>query len=329
MSVSDWQQQLREAYTSPRGLLEHLGLAPDALPYRVDLSGGGFRTLVPRAFAERMAPGDPFDPLLRQVLPLAVEADEVPGFGPDPLGEQGALAGPGMIRRFAGRALVVATGACAVNCRYCFRRGFPYADLGLRRSERDRLVAEVRRDTSLHEVILSGGDPLVLPDADLADLLGGLAAVDHVRGLRIHTRVPVVLPDRVTDRLLETLSGLSVPAVVVLHANHPRELGPGVRSAAARLAGAVTALLNQSVLLAGVNDSADVLEGLSWALLSCGVLPYYVHLLDAAAGTAHFEVGRAEAAVIEGELRRRLPGYLVPRFVRDGPDLEFKTPIGA
>jgi EF-P beta-lysylation protein EpmB len=324
----DWQQQLREAFSDPLALLAHAGLDPGRLPYRVDPGASGFRTLVPRAFADLIERGEPFDPLLRQVLPLAEESGApVPGFVPDPLGERDALEARGLIRRFAGRALVVATGVCAVNCRYCFRRHFPYPELALRRGDWSALVEAVRRDDTLREVILSGGDPLMIPDAELEELLGAFAAIPHVRGLRIHTRLPVVLPDRVTQRLVTALGELAVPTAVVLHVNHARELSPALRVAASRLGRAASALLNQSVLLRGVNDSPEELERLSWALLDSRVLPYYLHLLDPATGTAHFRVPAAEARQIEHELRRRLPGYLVPRFVRDGPELEFKAPL--
>jgi EF-P beta-lysylation protein EpmB len=264
-----------------------------------------------------MRRGDPEDPLLRQVLPVAAEDEEVAGFSTNPVGELGSTRGDGLLIKYRSRALVVATGACAIHCRYCFRRHFPYDDgraPGPRLSDALRVVAA---DRTIEELILSGGDPLVLSDDSLADLVDRIVSIAQVRRLRIHTRMPVVLPERVDETLVGWIAACPIPVVVVVHANHPREIDDNVARALGALRGAGATVLNQSVLLAGVNDSAQSLADLSIRLFDCGVLPYYLHLLDRVAGAAHFEVDEQRALEIMDELRARLPGYLVPRLVRE------------
>ena len=314
--AAGWQHELADAVRDRRELTRLLELPGD--------SGGepapaGFPLLVPRAFVARMRKGDPRDPLLLQVLPVADERREAAGFTADPLAEQAALAAPGLVKKYAGRALVLATGACAVNCRYCFRREFPYGESGATRAGVEAAVAAIAADESIHEAILSGGDPLLLDDDRLARLVESLEAIPHVRRLRIHSRLPIVLPSRVTDRLAAILAGTRLATVVVVHANHPAEIDGSVAEAAARLAEARAILLNQSVLLAGVNDSVAVLAALSERLVEIGVIPYYLHLLDRVRGTAHFEVPEAEARRLHRELSGMLSGYAVPRLVREVP----------
>lgn len=282
---------------------------------------------VPRGFAARMRPGDPDDPLLRQVLPLAQEAVPASGFVTDPVGDGAAACGPGMLRKYAGRILLTLTGACAVHCRYCFRRHFPYAEAHPMGAHRDAILQHLRRETSVNEVVLSGGDPLSLTDSRLAALAREIADLPHVRTLRLHTRLPVVLPERVCDDLLAWLGALDAHTVVVIHANHPNEIDAFTAAALRRLGGATTALFNQSVLLAGVNDDPDVLARLSEALLPAGVTPYYLHMLDPVAGAAHFHVEEARARRIIRNLQERLPGYLVPRLVREVPGAPSKVPV--
>ncbi|MDX1626071.1 MAG: EF-P beta-lysylation protein EpmB [Wenzhouxiangellaceae bacterium] len=321
---SDWRDQLREGWRDARDLLAHLGLAD----HRFDLARDtAFPVRVPRAFSDRMRRGDPTDPLLRQVLPLAVEDDEVPGFVDDPVGDDAASRGNGLLRKYGGRALLVTTGACAVHCRYCFRREFPYSSDQATPSSWDAIAAELAADDSVEEVILSGGDPWMLDDDRLGRLTRALARVPHLRRLRIHTRMPIVLPDRVDAGLASWLSSLPWQPVVVVHANHPAELAEDVAAAVARLREAGATIFNQAVLLAGVNDSVESLEGLMQRGFEIGIVPYYLHLLDRVRGSAHFEVPEARALELHEALRRRLPGYLVPRLVREQAGAPYKVPL--
>jgi EF-P beta-lysylation protein EpmB len=272
-----------------------------------------------------MKPGDPHDPLLRQVLPVAAEGETVAGFTIDPLGELGPRAGNGLLQKYRGRVLLVTTGACAVHCRYCFRRHFPYARENAAAGRWAAALGALRGAPDVIEVILSGGDPLSLADARLAELAAGLAAIPHVRRLRIHTRQPIVLPERIDADFAAWLTPLPVEKIVVVHCNHPNEIDDTVRAALQRLRDCGATLLNQSVLLRGVNDSVSALEKLSEALFSCGVLPYYLHLLDRVQGAAHFDVPIGEATALMRGLAARLPGYLVPRLAREEPGRPAKT----
>ncbi|MEI6241072.1 MAG: EF-P beta-lysylation protein EpmB [Planctomycetia bacterium] len=319
-----WQRELAAAVRDIDELCRLLGLAPADLP----AAAAGFPLLVPRGFVARMRPRDPQDPLLLQVLPTSAEDRVVSGFTADPLHEQEALAAPGLVHKYAGRALLLAAPGCAVNCRYCFRREFPYAESGATRAGIDAAVEAVAADGTLREVILSGGDPLLLADERLGELVGRIEAIPHVRRLRIHTRLPIVLPSRVTEELADILRRSRLACVVVVHANHPAELDETVAAAMARLTEARAILLNQSVLLAGVNDSADVLAALSERLVDLGIVPYYLHLLDRVRGTAHFEVDESDARRLLDELRRRLSGYAVPRLARELPGEPAKLWIG-
>jgi EF-P beta-lysylation protein EpmB len=264
-----------------------------------------------------MRHGDPHDPLLRQVLPLDDEDRIVPGFGLDAVGDTAARAASGVIRKYRGRALLVATGSCAIHCRYCFRRHFPYAEETAAAGGWSDAISLVATDASIDEVILSGGDPLSLATSKLAELTDALAAVPHLKRLRIHTRLPTVLPERVDAALLGWLRALPWPVTVVVHVNHANEFDANVDAALADLRGTGATLLNQAVLLRGVNDTVDALADLSERSFASGVLPYYLHQLDRVAGTAHFEVDDAEARSLHAALAARLSGYLVPRLVRE------------
>jgi EF-P beta-lysylation protein EpmB len=321
-TIPRWQSELARAVSRPRDLLERLGLPADLAAQSPD-----FPLRVPESYVARIRPGDPADPLLRQVLPTAPEGKLATGYALDPVGDRAALVAPGLLRKYRGRALLIVTGACPVHCRYCFRRHFPYAGTGASRGAWDGALAALAADPSVDEVILSGGDPLSLADDRLATLVDRIAALPHVRRLRVHTRMPVVLPARVDDALLGWIAASRLRPVVVLHANHPHELDGEVAAAAARLAGAGATLLNQSVLLRGVNDEAATLAALSERLFDLGVLPYYLHQLDRVAGAAHFEVTDTRARELLTELRGRLPGYLVPRLVREEPGAPGKTPL--
>ena len=316
-----WQTALADAISDPAELLQLLELDPALLP-AARAAADLFPLRVPRGFVARMRKGDPADPLLRQVLPLEAETAPTPGFGADPLGERQALKAPGLLHKYHGRALLLATGACGIHCRYCFRREFAYtaAGAGHWRQGLDYLA----NDSSLSEVILSGGDPLTLSNRRLESLLTALAAIPHLRRLRIHSRQPIVLPERVDSGLLQLIGGSRFPVVMVLHANHPQEIDQAVAGALRKLAGKAT-LLNQAVLLQGVNDSAAVLASLSELIFNLGVLPYYLHLSDPVRGTAHFRVEAAQAVAIVQALRARLPGYLVPRLVCEEPGKPGKT----
>jgi len=316
--VAAWQRELAAAIRTPEALCAALDLDP-AIVAEARASAGGFPLLVPRGFVARMRTGDPHDPLLLQVLPRAGEREVAPGFTADPLEERAALAAPGLVHKYAGRALLLVTGGCAVNCRYCFRREFPYAESGASAAGVAAALAAVADDPSLHEVILSGGDPLLVDDDRLREIVGRIEAIPHVRRLRIHSRLPIVLPERVTDELVALLAASRLACSVVVHANHPAELDAAVAAAIDRLRRSAAILLNQAVLLRGVNDSADVLAELCARLVDCGVVPYYLHLLDRVAGTAHFEVPDDEALRLHAALQRRLPGYAVPRLARERP----------
>jgi len=324
--TSPWQTEMADAVRDPSELLALLDLEPRWLePAR--RAATAFPLRVPRAFIARMRKGDPADPLLRQVLPLGQELDEVSGYIRDPVGDLPSVAARGLLHKYQGRVLLITTGACGVHCRYCFRRHFPYSEENARSGEWQPALDYLRGDASINEVILSGGDPLSLSDERLAGLVRALEGIPHIRRLRIHTRQPVVLPSRVDEALLTWLKACRLQKVVVLHVNHAREMDAAVQAACAKLREAGATLLNQTVLLRGVNDSAEVLRELSEALFDAQVLPYYLNLLDPVAGAAHFDVPEAEALMLMAEIRARLPGYLVPRLVREVPGAPSKMPV--
>ncbi|HNS26970.1 MAG TPA: EF-P beta-lysylation protein EpmB [Steroidobacteraceae bacterium] len=320
-----WQKELAQAVTDPAQLLAALSL-DTALLAAAQAAAAGFRMRVPWSYVRRMRRGDPRDPLLRQVLPLGDELVDAPGYSADPLGERAANRVPGLLHKYHGRALLITTGACAVHCRYCFRREFPYEAQVTdgRWSEALRAIAADRR---VEELILSGGDPLSLSNERLAALTGQLTGIAHLARLRIHTRAPIVLPSRVDGGLAHWLAQLPWPVVVVVHANHAQEIDAEVAAAFARLRAAGVTLLNQSVLLAGVNDDADALANLSTTLFAAGALPYYLHLLDRVRGASHFDVTEARGRELMRAISARLPGYLVPKLVREEAGAPGKTLI--
>ncbi|MCE4370473.1 EF-P beta-lysylation protein EpmB [Xanthomonas hortorum] len=321
-----WQQQWRDAVRDPRELLALLGLDAAAAGISAE-AAAQFPLRVPRAFVARMRRGDLHDPLLRQVLPLDAEMRLVPGFGLDAVGDGAAKTADGVIQKYRGRALLIATGSCAVHCRYCFRRHFPYAEETAARDGWREAVAAIAADPGIDEVLLSGGDPLSLATSKLAELTDALAAIGHIKRLRIHSRLPVVLPERVDAPLLAWLRSLPWPVAFVIHANHANEFDAEVDAAMHALREAGAQLLNQAVLLRGVNDSVDALAALSERSFAAGVLPYYLHQLDRVAGVAHFEVDDAHARALHTELATRLSGYLVPRLVREIPGDTGKRPL--
>lgn len=316
-----WQRALADAIRDAGELCAHLGLeGPPA-------GDAGFPVRVPRGYAGRMRRGDPRDPLLAQVLPGADETRSVPGYGPDPVGDRDAMMRPGVLHKYAGRVLLVTTGACGIHCRYCFRREFPYADANPRPDDWQAAIDYIAADDSIGEVILSGGDPLSLTDGRLAQLVERLEAIPHVHTLRLHTRMPVVLPERVDERLCEWLAATRLATVVVLHANHGNEIDAAVDGACRRLQACGSVLLNQAVLLHGVNDDVGALVTLSRRLFASGVLPYYLHMLDPVQGAAAFAVDRETARGLAAGVAARLPGYLVPRLVAEEPGRPGKTPV--
>jgi len=321
----DWRRAWRDAITDPLELLRLLDL-PE-LATRLSADAAAFPLRVPRGFVARMRRGDATDPLLRQVLPLDDEDRIVPGFGLDAVGDLAARGARGVLHKYNGRALLVATGSCAVHCRYCFRRHFPYADEAAAANGWREAIDYLRADASIDEVLLSGGDPFSLATAKLADLTDALRTVPHLRRLRIHTRLPVVLPERIDASLLHWLGALPWPMVVVIHANHANELDSSVARALAALRQRGVRLYNQAVLLRGVNDDIGALITLSTRLFELDVQPYYLHQLDRVTGTAHFEVDDSRAVDLLRSVRDRLPGYLVPQLVREIPGAASKTPV--
>ena len=260
LQPSRWQAELADAIATPEDLVAALGLSPTLLR-PAQAASAAFKLRVPRSYVSRMRPGDPADPLLRQVLPVASELEDVADYVTDPLGEHAALRAPGLLQKYRGRALIITTSACAVHCRYCFRREFPYSEQTSDAPRWSAALSEIGRDSSLEEVILSGGDPLSLSDARLKSLTDALATIPHVRRLRVHTRQPIVLPSRVDDGLVSWLRSVRLPTVFVLHANHPNEIDSDVSAACEKLRASGVTLLNQSVLLRGVNDDAEVQIG--------------------------------------------------------------------
>lgn len=319
-----WQHALRAAFTRPAELLAFLELDPE-LPALDFKRLRDFPLRVPRGFAARMNKGDPRDPLFLQVWPSAIEGQAAPGFVRDAVGDLDAALGDGVLHKYAGRALLITTGACAVHCRYCFRRHFPYSESLAARGHWLPALERLAADPTITEAILSGGDPLSLSDDRLAELLEGLARIPHLRRVRIHTRQPVVLPERIDEGLLKILRALPLEKLVVVHANHAQELDASVALASARLRDAGLILLNQSVLLRGVNDSVQALDSLHNRLFSLGILPYYLHVMDRVEGAAHFEVSEKRAGELMRDLSSRSPGYLVPRLAREVPGEPAKT----
>lgn len=321
-----WQAELREVITDPADLLRMLDLQPDLYPGAV-AAAKQFSLRVTRHFISLMERGNPNDPLLRQVLPLAEELQPCAGFTKDPVGDHVANAGAGVLRKYHGRALIIATGACAVHCRYCFRRHFPYGDASLYQNRLQNTLQRIEQANDIEEVILSGGDPLTLSDPRLAEIFKGIDGLKRVSRLRIHTRLPTVIPNRVTPAMVRLISRSRLRCVFVVHVNHAAEIDRRFTMAMQKLRSSGALLLNQSVLLHGVNDDANALAKLSEALFLAGVQPYYLHFLDRVSGAAHFSVTRSAGLALLESLRNRLPGYLVPRFVEEQAGALAKLPI--
>jgi EF-P beta-lysylation protein EpmB len=314
-SPLSWQQQLATAITDPAVLLKRLKLDKALLP-AARIAAQQFPLRVPHAFVDQMQIGNSSDPLLLQVLPLKEELLSVSGYSSDPIKEQ-AFTEKGIIHKYQGRVLLLVCGHCAINCRYCFRRHFPYEENFLSRDQWLETIKNIAADNTIEEVIYSGGDPLAANDKQLAWLTQQIAAIPHIKRLRIHSRLPVVIPERINDECLSWLSNHRLDTAFVLHINHANEISPALIRAIARMREVGIIVLNQSVLLKGINDSVSILKTLSDELFAAGVLPYYLHLLDPVSGAAHFDMPLKKAKQLHDEMLACLPGYLVPKLVRD------------
>ena len=323
--VNSWKNLLKSATSDPNQLLAQVGLNPESFVEEID-SDNAFAMRVPRPYIDKMRYGDRNDPLLLQVLSQQQENVSVDGYGADPLLES-QIDTPGLLHKYHGRVLLILSSACAVNCRYCFRRHFPYQDKMASGQQLEASLRYIEQSPSISEVILSGGDPLIISDDALRSLITKLESIPHLKRLRIHTRLPVVIPQRITKALCQVLTTTRLQTSMVLHINHGNEIDSLLANALSQLTEARVQLLNQSVLLKGINDSADTLVELSEKLFSVGVLPYYLHLLDKVAGAAHFDLDQTTAKTLVKDIRSRLPGYLVPRLAREEAGKEAKTVI--
>ena len=326
-TVVTWQQSLAHAINRLPDLLQALALTAADIP-ELDMARLDFPLRVPREFIAKMQQCNAHDPLLRQVLPLTDERQTDPLFQLDPLQEKQFKKAPGLLHKYRSRVLLILSSSCAINCRYCFRRHFPYTEHHPQQQGWAPAIDYIRTHPEVKEVILSGGDPLLMDDLKLKQLITELSTVTHLRYVRIHTRLPIVIPQRITEQLIDALTCSRLIPSMVLHSNHPNELDQTLHDALLPLRQAGVQLLNQAVLLKGVNDSTATLTALSYALYDCGILPYYLHLLDPVQGTQHFEVDEARAQVLQQALRAELPGYLMPQFVRETAGEHSKRPIG-
>jgi EF-P beta-lysylation protein EpmB len=323
-SLDRWQAELRGAVRDARTLCSALNLPIESVDSAA-AAASDFPVFVPPSYLARIERGNPTDPLLLQVWPAAAEATAAAGFVDDPVDDAAFAVTPGVLHKYAGRALLVVTGACAVHCRYCFRRHFPYEETPPSEAVWTVALDALQRDSSIQEVILSGGDPLTVTDARLAWLAEHIAALPHVERLRLHTRLPIMIPSRVTDGLVAWLTGTRLTPVTVIHANHARELDEEVAAGLLRLRAAGVLLFNQAVLLRHVNDTVEDQAELCRRLIDMGVAPYYLHQLDRVRGAVHFEVPIERGCQIIAELRRRLPGYAVPQYVQEQPGAPHKV----
>lgn len=334
-----WQQEMARAIRTVEELCNHLKLTDLPLKHG-DSSRNNSQTshqtaaamqqfplLVPESFLRRMTPGDPHDPLLMQVLPVPQEMDKVIGFDKDPVEDSQAEFAPGMLQKYHGRALMITIGQCAVHCRYCFRRNFPYQQSPRSLEQWKNSLAILKANPEIEEIILSGGDPLVLNDRRLDQLMEELERIDHLKRIRVHTRLPVVLPSRVTDDLLDLFVKSRLQPIFVVHANHPNEIVDDCAQALKKIVRAGIPVLNQAVLLKGINDNTKTQAQLCTGLINLGVIPYYLHQLDRVEGAAHFEVETKTGIKIIEELKSLLPGYAVPRYVREIPGEQEKTEV--
>jgi len=322
--LASWQYQLSHCIKDIDSLSEYLELDASQLAFS-SAASQDFQLKVPLPYANRMRKGDANDPLLLQVLPTSAELEYFPGFSTDPLQEASAKALTGLIHKYKNRVLLTLSGACAINCRYCFRRHFPYADNNIGSSQWQKILDYIQADPSIEEVIFSGGDPLATPDKRIAKFVNDLDKISHLQRLRIHTRLPVVIPQRITEQLCSILQNSRLQSILVIHANHANEFDAHVTSALNSLLAAKVTVLNQAVLLKGINDTLKAQKDLHIASFKAGALPYYLFVLDPVQGAAHFDVSDRQAQQLIGELQAHLPGYLVPKLAREIPGRPNKT----
>lgn len=325
---TNWQCALRDTIDDPAELFSLLNLAPNQLGYSVQAMQD-FVLRVPKEFVARMQKGNPRDPLLLQILPQIAEMQTHPLYSQDPLAENKVNPIPGLLHKYKSRVLLTASSSCGIHCRYCFRRHFPYADNNPSLQGWQQAFTYIAEHPEINEVIFSGGDPLTAPDSYLAKLTSQLANIPHIKTLRIHTRMPIIIPQRITDSMLDWFCGSRLKSVLITHCNHPQEIDNQVAASLQRLKNADVTLLNQSVLLKDVNDDAACLIELSEKLFSCDVLPYYLHLLDKVQGSQHFDLPPQRAQQLLGKMMCELPGYLVPRLVQEVPGMPCKMPVMA
>ncbi len=318
---SAWQQEMKQAIRSSLGLCEFLKIPPTA----INVEENDFPVFVPRSFAARMNPGDPADPLLLQVIAQSQESLPIEGYEKDPNGEATAVLAAGVLRKYSSRALMITSGACAVHCRYCFRRHYPYSDSPSGLEQWQSSLQAIAQDTNIEEVILSGGDPLVLSDQSIGQLLSALADIPHVKHVRFHTRTPVIIASRMTSTLLSHLKSTRLKVWFVIHSNHANELDGEVLAGLSKLQQIGIPVLNQAVLLRRVNDNEDALYALCKRLIDAQITPYYLHQLDEVAGAAHFYVSPDRGRELISAIRKRLPGYAVPRYVKEIAGEQSKT----
>lgn len=323
----DWQNELKNAVTGIHELFALLNLPHQQIDLAQHNAMAQFPLRVPRSFIRRMQTGNINDPLLQQVLPLSEEMIAVPGYTEDALQEARVNPIPGLLHKYQGRVLIILTGGCVINCRFCFRRQFPYSQNIISAANWKNILDYISQDNSIHEVIFSGGDPLLLQDEALNALIKDVAQISHVKTLRFHTRLPIVIPERITAELVSLLSATHLRVVLVMHSNHGNEIDTSVIEKLNPLRQAGITLLNQAVLLKNINDSAQTLIELSEKLFDAGILPYYLHVLDKVKGTAHFDVDEATAKALVCEMTLQLPGYLVPKLVKEVPGIGSKMPM--
>ena len=324
-STFTWKDELRSMITDPVTLIKMLEIDQDMIPLAQRVASH-FPLRTTASFVSRIRKKDPQDPLLKQILPLSQEEEIAEGFVKDPLEEKQHNPVPGLLHKYHGRVLLTLTGGCAIHCRYCFRRHFPYME-NVPGRKLDKILDYIQKDTSIFEVILSGGDPFMVSDRYLADVMMQLATITHLKVVRFHPRLPVVLPRRITRDLIKVLTNTHLKVICVIHCNHPQEIDEKVVQGLAQLSQANIILLNQSVLLKGINDTTETLKSLSERLFDCKVMPYYLHKLDKVEGSAHFEVNILRAKKLYYSLRAQLPGYLVPLLVEERPGQPSKLPI--
>ncbi|CAH0532425.1 L-lysine 2,3-aminomutase [Vibrio stylophorae] len=312
----NWLDELAHGVSDPETLLKKLAI-PHAQWPNWQAARAQFAQRVPQALIDRMQPGNIDDPILKQVLPIEQELFQSPGFTADPLEEHASNQQAGILHKYKNRALMILKGGCAVNCRYCFRRHFPYADNPGGKRHWQQAIDYIAQQPEINEIILSGGDPLMAKDHELDWLIAQLEPIGHIKRLRIHSRLPVVIPSRVTDALCDLLQNTRFQVLLVTHINHPQEIDEALASAMRKLKNAGVTLLNQGVLLKGINDDAQILATLSNRLFDIGILPYYLHLLDKVQGAAHFLVSDDRAREIMANLVTLVSGYLVPKLTRE------------